>query len=361
MTVTVDRDAERTTTTRRARDPRRMLILGRIRLVVIAADLPPGWWRSVRRSACPRSTCTASTAFGGSGPGGAASVGHAVGAARYRRIPARVQTLTDVASVTVTTSFPSTVTSRSRAHAGRVVRPTTGRKMLVDHTGYQFQPGRSGAKTCRARRAARYRRPDNRRRGRDGRGCLPAADLLAVASIQALDPTAISLVMNSGRVVRWGGPTRSADKARVLPILLHRQGTHIDVTDPDQPYRTGRPGRHLASLRLDSLGMASKQVKGNLEAAADGRTAGRSHPRVRDHRGAARAQRRGVRPGRGHDLSGAAPVGGVGPHQQFSRSGQRPAPPHVRLTAPGRRAFATQRKEWLGFVQSVAAVVGMAT
>ncbi len=28
------------------------------------------------------------------------------------------------------------------------------------------------------------------------------------------------------------------------------------------------------------------------------------------------------------------------------------------LTAPGRRAFATQRKEWLGFVQSVAAVVG---
>jgi DNA-binding PadR family transcriptional regulator len=31
------------------------------------------------------------------------------------------------------------------------------------------------------------------------------------------------------------------------------------------------------------------------------------------------------------------------------------------LTAPGRRAFATQRKEWLGFVQSVAAVVGGAT
>jgi PadR family transcriptional regulator PadR len=28
------------------------------------------------------------------------------------------------------------------------------------------------------------------------------------------------------------------------------------------------------------------------------------------------------------------------------------------LTAPGKRAFAAQRKEWLGFVRSVAAVVG---
>ena len=28
------------------------------------------------------------------------------------------------------------------------------------------------------------------------------------------------------------------------------------------------------------------------------------------------------------------------------------------LTAPGRRAFAAQRKEWFGFVQSVTAVVG---
>lgn len=31
------------------------------------------------------------------------------------------------------------------------------------------------------------------------------------------------------------------------------------------------------------------------------------------------------------------------------------------LTAPGRRAFAAQRKEWFGFVASVAAVVGGAT
>ena len=30
------------------------------------------------------------------------------------------------------------------------------------------------------------------------------------------------------------------------------------------------------------------------------------------------------------------------------------------LTAPGRRAFAAQRKEWFGFVQSVASVVGSA-
>jgi len=153
-------------------------------------------------------------------------------------IRARVETLPDVASVTVSTSFPSTVTIDVTERVGLgVVRDATGGFMLVDRTGDQFRHV--------ARRPAHLpllvvpRGTDARTTG--GAVATVAADLPAkvrahVASIQALDPSAITLVMKSGRVVRWGGPQRSADKARVLPALLHQHGSLIDVTDPDQPY-----------------------------------------------------------------------------------------------------------------------------
>ena len=57
-----------------------------------------------------------------------------------------------------------------------------------------------------------------------------------VDSIQALDPTAITLLLNNGRVVRWGSAERSAQKARILPALLKRSGSQFDVTDPDLPF-----------------------------------------------------------------------------------------------------------------------------
>ena len=65
---------------------------------------------------------------------------------------------------------------------------------------------------------------------------LPAALRAQVRSIQALDPTSITLVLRHGRVVRWGSAERNADKARILPVLLQRKGSTIDVTDPDQPF-----------------------------------------------------------------------------------------------------------------------------
>jgi cell division protein FtsQ len=57
-----------------------------------------------------------------------------------------------------------------------------------------------------------------------------------ISSIQALDPQAITLLMNNGRVVRWGSADRSGDKARILPALLQQHGSQLDVSDPDQPF-----------------------------------------------------------------------------------------------------------------------------
>lgn len=151
---------------------------------------------------------------------------------------ARVEAIPDVASATVTTSFPSTVTITivERVALG-VVRAPTGGFMLVDRTGDQFHhvphrpkhlplfvvPKGSVSRTTGGAVATVA-------------GALPGTVLSHVASIQALDPTAITLLMRSGRVVRWGDATRSADKARILPALLHQQGSQIDVTDPDQPF-----------------------------------------------------------------------------------------------------------------------------
>jgi cell division protein FtsQ len=63
---------------------------------------------------------------------------------------------------------------------------------------------------------------------------LAPASLAHVASVQAFDPTAITLLLADQRVVRWGSAARSPDKARILPVLLRQPGTTFDVTNPDQ-------------------------------------------------------------------------------------------------------------------------------
>jgi cell division protein FtsQ len=57
-----------------------------------------------------------------------------------------------------------------------------------------------------------------------------------VRSIEALNPSAITLVLTEGRVVQWGSASRTAEKARLLPTLLKHGSSQIDVTNPDQPF-----------------------------------------------------------------------------------------------------------------------------
>ncbi len=149
----------------------------------------------------------------------------------------RVERVPEVASATVTTSYPSTVRiSVTERVAVGVVRH--GKQIvLVDRTGDQFRqvgqrPGRLPLFVVPA--------------GADARStggavatvaaALPASVRARVGSVQALDPVAITLLLKDGRVVRWGSAARSADKARVLAVLLHRRANQIDLTDPDQPF-----------------------------------------------------------------------------------------------------------------------------
>lgn len=152
----------------------------------------------------------------------------------------RIKKLSDVAGVEVHTSFPSTlvIAVTERQPVGYV--RTSGLIMLVDRTGDQYHQVATAPNNL-----PRFVVPA----GTDARttggavatvaAALPASLRHEVRSIQALDPQAITLVLTHGRVVHWGSAARSADKARVLPVLLDHGGGAVDVvdvSDPDQPF-----------------------------------------------------------------------------------------------------------------------------
>jgi cell division protein FtsQ len=149
----------------------------------------------------------------------------------------RVQRLPEIASAKVDTAFPSTVTITVTDRTPvAYVRSGSGDR-LVDKTGKRYQAVAhppdglprlvlpSGAGTAATDRAAA-----------SVAAALPTSLLVDTQSIQALSAQSITVVLDHGRVVQWGSATRNADKARVLPVLLRRKDTQIDVTDPDQPF-----------------------------------------------------------------------------------------------------------------------------
>jgi cell division protein FtsQ len=147
----------------------------------------------------------------------------------------RVDRLPEVAAASVHVSYPGTVhiTVTERVAVGYVVSGT--KFTLVDRTGNQFRAvtvrprglpafevpaGAAGAPTARAVAGVAAALPETIRR--------------RLSSVQALDPTSITLQLTDSRVVRWGSDERNADKARILPALLTQQGSQFDITDPDQ-------------------------------------------------------------------------------------------------------------------------------
>ncbi len=153
-------------------------------------------------------------------------------------VASRVGRIAVISSARVDTSFPSTVviTVSERVAIG-VVRQTAT-YVLVDRTGDQFR-----TVDVRPARLPLFVVPS----GSDARttggavatvaAALPRKLRAHIASIQALDPAAITLLLKSGRVVRWGSADRSGAKAQILPTLLRQPGTQFDVTDPDRPFR----------------------------------------------------------------------------------------------------------------------------
>ncbi len=152
-------------------------------------------------------------------------------------VAVRVRTIAEIAAAQVSTSFPSTVEiTVSRRVAVGVVSEGSG-YLLVDRTGIQYAtvrtrptglplfvvPSGESARASSAAVATVAAALPGRLRGR-------------IVSIQALDPSAITLLLQNGRIVRWGSAARSGLKARILPTLLTQDGSQFDVTDPGRPF-----------------------------------------------------------------------------------------------------------------------------
>lgn len=154
-------------------------------------------------------------------------------------ITRRVETLPDVASAQVSTSFPSTVvvTITERIAVGYL--RSGGKDLLVDRTGQAYHPVATAPSTLpklvvpvgAASRTARTAVAQVA-------AALPASLRPDVRSIDALDPSAITLVLSKGRIAQWGSASRSVEKGRILPVLLahaHRD-TQFNVVDPQRPF-----------------------------------------------------------------------------------------------------------------------------
>lgn len=149
-------------------------------------------------------------------------------------ITARVARVPAVASAHVDTSFPSTVTITVTLRVAVGFLRVDGGYRLMDRTGTQFQ-----TIAAEPRGLPVLALPTGALAREAGAAvatvaaALPAAVRVKVASIQAFDPSAITVVLRDDRVIHWGSAERSADKASVLPALLTRPGRVFDVSNPD--------------------------------------------------------------------------------------------------------------------------------
>jgi cell division protein FtsQ len=149
-------------------------------------------------------------------------------------ISARVERVPVVASAHVDTSFPSTVTITVALRVAVGYLHVDGGYRLMDRTGTQFQ-----TTAVAPRGLPELALPTGALAREAGAAvatvaaALPAALRAKVASIQAFDPAAITVLLRDDRVIHWGSAERSADKAAVVSALLTRPGRVFDVSNPD--------------------------------------------------------------------------------------------------------------------------------
>jgi cell division protein FtsQ len=152
-------------------------------------------------------------------------------------ITTRVERLPEVKTVDVSRAWPDKVRiDVTERRAVAVVEPQAGGAAhAVDSDGVQFR------RFAHAPRGLpKIRMGDGA--GRDAlteaarvAGAMPPGLARKVAFVEVHTVDTISLVLHSGRMVRWGSVDGSADKARVLAVLLRQKASVYDVRVPSQP------------------------------------------------------------------------------------------------------------------------------
>jgi cell division protein FtsQ len=158
-------------------------------------------------------------------------------------VTARVEGISDIASVSVTRSWPSTVVVAVEPRQPVAVMAAADGPMLVDGEGVMFAG--STADPADALDLPELVAPttddgvDARRAGVSVAVALPPAVVRQLERIEAPSPVEVRLVLDDGRVVTWGSAEQPERKAEVLAALLDTPATQYDVSVPDRP--TVRP------------------------------------------------------------------------------------------------------------------------
>jgi cell division protein FtsQ len=149
----------------------------------------------------------------------------------------RVEALPDVASASVSVSYPSTVRISviERVPVGYLANVDAGGSsyVLVDGSGAQYREVASAPAGL-----PRFALPSGTAAEATGHAVavvaasLTPAVLAQLAQISADTPAAITLVLRDGRTVGWGSDERSAQKSALLGALLAQPGTHYDISNP---------------------------------------------------------------------------------------------------------------------------------
>lgn len=152
-------------------------------------------------------------------------------------ITARVERLPAVKSVDVSRAWPDKVRiDVTERRPVAVVEPQTGGPArAVDAEGVQFRHFAHAPRGLPELRLSDGAGKDALTEAARVAGAMPAGLARKVAFVEVRTVDTISLVLHSGRMVRWGSADGSAAKARVLAVLLKQKASVYDVRVPGQP------------------------------------------------------------------------------------------------------------------------------
>lgn len=154
-------------------------------------------------------------------------------------VAARVAALPGLASVRVARDWPHTVAVSVVEREPIAVVDTAAGPTLVDTAGQRYRPAPGTVELPRLVVADLDPGPPATTTAVTVLLALPDPVRAEVQTVEVTPAGQVALGLSAGRQVRWGGPERSAEKARVLVPLLTRPGTLYDVASPELP--TVRP------------------------------------------------------------------------------------------------------------------------
>jgi cell division protein FtsQ len=145
-------------------------------------------------------------------------------------VRSRIAAIPAIRTVTVHLSYPSTVDIRVTERTAVGYRPAAGGVVLVDGSDVEFATV-AGAPRGLPELAGTGDRASSAAAATVA-AALPAGFAGAVARIAVPTLQSITLTLTDGRTVLWGGTDRSAEKAKLVPVLVHQPGRYFDVSDP---------------------------------------------------------------------------------------------------------------------------------